>query len=115
MRQSGILAAAGLHALEHHRDRLVEDHRRARELAEGVGRIAGLKAETPDTNIVMLDIEVPGITPQVLLAYLAERGILMSPFGPRRIRAVTHLEVEDEGIRRALGGLTLAMRALAKA
>jgi len=115
MRQSGILAAAGLHALEHHRERLVEDHRRARELAEGVGRIDGLKAEIPDTNIVMVDIDVPGITPEVLLAFLADRGILMSPFGPRRIRAVTHLEVEDEGIRRALGGLTLAMRALALA
>jgi threonine aldolase len=115
MRQSGILAAAGLYALEHHRERLVEDHRRARVLAQGAGRIGGLRVETPETNIVMVDLEAPGVTPEVILAFLAERGVLMVPFGPRRIRAVTHLDVDDEGIQRALGALTLAMRALARA
>ncbi|MGW8265103.1 MAG: hypothetical protein ACWGSQ_01980, partial [Longimicrobiales bacterium] len=69
----------------------------------------------PDTNIVMLDIEAPGVTAEVILAFLAERGVLMVPFGPKRIRAVTHMDVNDEGIREALAALALAMRALARA
>jgi len=115
MRQSGILAAAGLFALEHHRERLREDHRRAKQLAEGARGIPGLEVETPDTNIVMLDIAAPGVTAEVILSFLAERGVLMVPFGPKRIRAVTHMEVDDKGIQRALGALSLAMRALAQA
>jgi threonine aldolase len=115
MRQSGILAAGGLYALEHHRDRLVEDHRRARMLARGAERIEGLRVEPPDTNIVMLDIEAPGVTAAVILSFLAERGVLMVPFGPKRIRAVTHMDVDDDGIQRALGALTFALRALARA
>ena len=115
MRQSGILAAAGLYALEHHRSRLVEDHERARTLARGADRIGGLRVEPPETNIVMLNIVAPGVTTEVILAFLAERGVLMVPFGPKRIRAVTHMDVDADGIRRALGALTLAMRALALA
>ena len=115
MRQSGILAAAGLYALRHHRERLVEDHRRAKVLARGAERIEGLRVQPPDTNIVMMDIDPPGVTPEVILAFLMERGVLMVPFGPRRIRAVTHMDVDDDGIQRALGALTLAMRSLARA
>jgi len=115
MRQSGILAAAGLYALEHHRSRLVDDHERARTLARGADQIGGLRVEPPETNIVMLNIVAPSVTPEVILAFLAERGVLMVPFGPKRIRAVTHMDVDDDGIRRALGALTLAMRALALA
>jgi threonine aldolase len=115
MRQSGILAAAGLYALEHNRSRLADDHRRAKMLAEGAGKVHGLRVETPETNIVMLDIEAPGVRPELILAFLAERGVLMVPFGPKRIRAVTHMDVDDEGIKRALGALALAMRALARA
>lgn len=115
MRQSGILAAAGLYALEHHRERLLEDHRRARVLAQGAGRIRGLRVEAPETNIVMLDIEAGGVTAEVILSCMAERRVLMVPFGPRRIRAVTHMDVDDEGIQQALGALTLAMRSLAQA
>jgi threonine aldolase len=115
MRQSGILAAAGLYALEHHRERLAEDHERAAKLAQGAGRIEGLEVGQPETNIVMLDIDAPGVTPEVILAFLAERGVLMVPFGPKRIRAVTHMDVDDDGIQRALGALSLAMRALARA
>lgn len=115
MRQSGILAAAGLYALEHNRSRLTDDHRRARTLAQGAGKIDGLSVVPPETNIVMLDIEAPGVTPEVILAFLAERGVLMVPFGPKRIRAVTHMDVNDEGIHEALVALALAMRALARA
>jgi len=115
MRQSGILAAAGLFALEHHRERLADDHARARTLAQGAGKIEGLRVQNPDTNIVMLDIDSPGIAPEVILAFLAERGVLMVPFGPKRIRAVTHMDVDDEGIGRAVGALALGMKALARA
>jgi len=109
MRQSGILAAAGLYALEHHVDRLREDHLRARTLAEGAAEIPGLSVLLPETNIVMLDIEAPGISPQDLLDALAVRGILMVPFGPKRLRAVTHLDVDDSGTVRALAALREAL------
>lgn len=109
MRQSGILAAAGLFALEHNRDRLEEDHRRARELARGVGEMAGLTAGVPDTNIVMIDLEDPDRTPAEVLEKLAGEGVLMVPFGPRRLRAVTHLDVDDDGIGRALEALEKVM------
>jgi threonine aldolase len=112
MRQSGILAAAGLFALEHNRERLVEDHRRARDLAQGLAGIRGLRAELPDTNIVMIDLEAPRATPEDLLSRLAGEGVLMAPFGPRRLRAVTHLDVDDGGIVRALDALGKAMEGM---
>jgi len=106
MRQSGVLAAAGIYALDHHLDRLSDDHRRARALAEGAGRIPGVQVVPPDTNIVMLDLTGEGATAERVLASLAESGVLMVPFGPRRIRAVTHLDVDDQGIERALEALS---------
>jgi len=114
MRQSGILAAAGLYALEHNRDRLADDHRRARRLAEDAGKIAGLSVGLPDTNIVMLDIEIPELGAEAVLPRLSEEGVLMVPFGPKRIRAVTHLGVDDEGIDRALAALAGAMERLSR-
>ncbi len=105
MRQSGILAAAGLYALDRNVDRLAEDHRRARLLARGGREFPGLQVPEPDTNIVMLDLDGPGPTPGAVLAGLAGEGVLMVPFGPRRIRAVTHLDVDDEGIERAVVAL----------
>jgi threonine aldolase len=109
MRQSGILAAAGLFALDHQMDRLVEDHRRARRLAQGAREIPGLSVARPDTNIVMLDVVVPGVSASSLLERLASRGVLMVPFGPTRLRAVTHLDVDDTGIERALTTLADVM------
>ncbi|MFC1661786.1 threonine aldolase family protein [Gemmatimonadota bacterium] len=109
MRQSGILAAAGLYALDHHVERLREDHLRASELAQGAALIPGLSVGRPDTNIVMVDIVAPGVTPRAVLEFLSRRGILMVPFGPSRLRAVTHLDVDDGGIQRALAALTEAM------
>jgi threonine aldolase len=109
MRQSGILASAGLFALEHNRERLVEDHRRARELAQGVQAVEGLRAEIPESNIVMIDLVAPELTPESLLERLAGMSVLMVPFGPRRLRAVTHLDADDEGIRRAVSALGMAV------
>lgn len=103
MRQAGILAAAGLYALDHHRERLVEDHRRARLLAERVSTIPGVNVVPPETNIVMIDLETRQAAD--VLRDLAEHGVLMSQFTPTRIRAVTHLDVDDEGIDQAARAL----------
>ena len=111
MRQSGILAAAGIYALDHHRDRLAKDHLRARILADGAGEIPGVRVGVPDTNIVMLDFPDETVSLDGVLSSLADDGVLMARFGPRRLRAVTHLGVDDAGIERALEALTQAMRA----
>jgi threonine aldolase len=111
MRQSGILAAAGLYALEHHRDRLADDHRRARELAALAAPIGGLQIIEPDTNIVMFDVVRDGIRADDIVARLGAAGVLVTPFTPTRVRAVTHLDVDDEGIRRAAATLARVMAA----
>ena len=97
MRQSGYLAAAGLYALEHHIDRLKKDHQRARRLAEGL-RDIGLRAPAPATNMVYFDI---ANAPQAVKA-VEERGIQLLAVGTNAIRAVTHLDVDDEGIESAI-------------
>ena len=105
MRQSGILAAAGLYALDHHVDRLAEDHARARELADRAGRLDGVRATAPDTNIVMLDLLRDDVDAPTVVAALAERGVRLSMFSARRLRAVTHMDVDDAGIRTAADAL----------
>lgn len=110
MRQAGLLAAAGLHALRHNLERLGDDHRRARALAQGADALPGLAAEAPQTNIVMIDLVDAALEPVRLLAELEARGVRMTQFGPRRLRAVTHLDVDDAGIDRAIEALTDAVR-----
>jgi threonine aldolase len=105
MRQTGILAAAGLHALRNHFPLLAEDHRRARLLAERVAALPGVDAPVPDTNIVMIDLVEPGLEPAGLLAALEARGVRLTQFGARRLRAVTHMDVDDAGIERAAAAL----------
>lgn len=101
MRQAGLLAAAGLFALKHNFPVLADDHRRAARLAALARGVPGLTAEEPDTNIVMIELGDEAPAPAELLASLHERGVWMTQFGPRRLRAVTHLDVRDEGIERA--------------
>jgi threonine aldolase len=110
LRQAGILAAAGIYALDHHRDRLDEDHARARWLAALAAEIDGLRVVEPDTNIVMFDIVREGRTAGDVVAALAGRGVLMVPFTPTRVRAVTHLDVDDHGIERAAAALAAVMQ-----
>jgi threonine aldolase len=110
MRQSGILAAAGLHALNHHRSRLADDHRRAKTLAQGAREIPGIQVVDPETNIVMLDFSDPDLSLDDVLKALAESGVLLVRFGPRRLRAVTHMDVDDEGIALALEVLGRTVR-----
>jgi threonine aldolase len=103
MRQSGILAAGALHGIEHHRTRLADDHARARALADAVDGAGGARVVRPDTNIVMIDLPTPSGTEVVRQA--AERGVRISFWTPTRVRAVTHLDVDDAGVRRAADAL----------
>jgi threonine aldolase len=100
MRQAGVVAAAGLYALTHHRERLADDHRRAARLAEELADIPGLSVDVPPhpTNMVMVDL-ADRDAESVMAAARAE-GILLGAMGPRRIRLVTHLDVDDAAVER---------------
>jgi len=98
MRQAGILAAAALHALDHHIERLADDHRRARRLADGLQALPGLSVGRPQTNIVFVEVERRRSA--ALLEHLKSRGVLAT--GLIGVRMVTHLDVDDEGIDRAI-------------
>src|SRR5258706_3146317 len=99
MRQAGILAAAGLHALEHHRTRLLEDHANARALSEALAGAPGLRGLPPATNILMIDVDSANV-PTVIAAARAS-GVLLGTAGAKRIRAVTHLDVDRAAVVRA--------------
>jgi threonine aldolase len=99
MRQAGILAAAGLYALEHHVDRLADDHANARRLAVGLERL-GLRVDpAPETNIVMFEVDDGPAFARELL----ERRLRINPVGEGRFRAVTHLDVTVADVDEALG------------
>lgn len=102
MRQSGILAAAGLHGLAHNRQRLPTDHEHARRLAAAFDRMDGLAAARPETNIVLVDVVDEGLNVGRLLSFLHKHRILMLKFGRSRLRAVTHGDVTAEGIARTI-------------
>ncbi len=105
MRQVGILAGAGLYALDHHLGRISEDHGRARSLAAGVNELDGFRADAPDTNIVMIYLERDDLEAEEVSRRLAERDVWILPAGPGRLRAVTHLDVDDDAIARAVEAL----------
>jgi threonine aldolase len=103
MRQAGILAAAGLYALEHNIDRLAEDHRQAKRLAAALAGIPGIAID-PDqveTNIVVFDIRETQQSASEALARLKAHGVLLVAFGPTTLRAVTHLDVSSDQIEQA--------------
>jgi len=104
MRQAGILAAAGIVALEEMVDRLKEDHANAFVLAEGLAAIEGIRTY-PDrvtTNMVYIDVDPDGITAIDLLDRLEEQGVLVLPTGPKRLRAVTHYPLTKEDMHHAV-------------
>jgi threonine aldolase len=107
LRQAGIVAAAGLYALDHHVDRLGEDHANARRLAEGLAENDGVSIDpgTVETNIVLFDVDDAAAVSD----RLAKEGVEMSRFGPTRMRAVTHLDVDAAGIDRALVAVRAAL------
>jgi threonine aldolase len=105
MRQAGVIAAAALVGLEEERGRLVEDHARARRLAEGLAEMPGIHLEVSrvETNIVIFVVEGKERgSASSLVARLAGRGILSSAYGPDSVRMVTHADVNDEDVERAL-------------
>lgn len=103
MRQAGVLAAAALHALEHQRARLVNDHAAARAFADALHGVAGLELQPVETNIIsMTATKLPAAE---LVKRAAEEGVLMNATGKRSLRAVTHLDVTLEQVVAAAGKL----------
>jgi threonine aldolase len=100
MRQSGLLAAAGLYGLEHHYDRLAEDHANARLLAERLDALPTVVVDldATQTNIVVFDVAAAGRAPGELAAELEKHGVRVVPFGATTLRAVTHLDVTREDV-----------------
>ncbi len=98
LRQAGICAAACLFALDHHVDRLAEDHDNARILARGLAQLPGIVVEQPDTNLVFFDVSGAGLTAEELAGRLRAEGVLMSTMGRHRMRACTHLDVGRDQI-----------------
>lgn len=92
MRQAGICAAACLYALDHHVERLAQDHTNARTLAHGLARIPGVAVETPETNLVYFDPAGAGVSAAELVTRMRSRGVQLSLLGGR-VRACTHLDV----------------------
>jgi threonine aldolase len=103
MRQVGIFAAAGLYALDHHLERLADDHANARRIAERLAASSGiiLDLATVQTNIVFFDLAPQGPDAATVVTRARERGVLLFAFGPKRLRAVTHLDVSRESCERA--------------
>jgi threonine aldolase len=102
MRQAGVIAAAGRHALANHIERLADDHARARRLAEALAPFGIVDAAKVRTNIVPLDLTKSTVDAPGLGAAARERGVLVSVLGPRTARLVTHLDLDDDGVDRAI-------------
>ncbi|RKP45183.1 low-specificity L-threonine aldolase [Trinickia fusca] len=101
LRQVGILAAAGLYALEHNVERLADDHANAQALAQGLAKLPGLKVTPPDTNIIF--VEVPADIAPAFAEHLAQHGVkVTSAYGATRQRWVTHLDVDRAAVEQAL-------------
>lgn len=113
MRQAGVLAAAGIVALETMVDRLAEDHANARRLAEGLARLPGivLDPEQVPTNIAIFALAPDALSPAELVAGLAARGIKLNAIGGQRLRAVTHYGIEAEDIDYALASAQAVLTA----
>jgi threonine aldolase len=112
MRQSGMLAAGCLYALDHHIDRLAEDHVNARSLVRGLAQIPGIAAEEAHTNLVFFNTQGAGMTAAEFAGAARRQGIAFSTNGRYRVRACTHLGVTAAQIEQALA---VARQVLAKA
>jgi threonine aldolase len=110
MRQAGMVAAAALHALDHHVERLAEDHARAKRLAEGLAE-AGLPVDPAavETNFVGLEVEPLGLTMEEATERIAAEGVLVGWLRPGVLRLATYLGVEDVDIEAALEAIPRAL------
>lgn len=113
MRQAGVIAAAALYALEHHVDRLADDHANAQRLADGIRRIDELELdpEQVDTNLVFFRVDPAWGPAQEFSERLRQRGLLMLATSPTKLRAVTHLDVTSDDVDRAIAILEETARA----
>lgn len=104
MRQAGILAAACIYALENHFPKLEEDHKKAKRFAEAISQIPSVKVDlnTVQTNIIIFDVDIPNFVAEDFLTKLQQNGVLMLEIDPNRIRAVTHLDLTDEDVDKAI-------------
>src|ERR1700710_235585 len=102
MRQAGICAAACVFALDHHVDRLAEDHANARALARGLSQIKGMEVQQPETNLVFFKPDGPGVAGDKMVEALHQRGVMLAMMDGR-IRACTHLDVSGEMIEKTVG------------
>jgi threonine aldolase len=104
MRQVGIIAAAGIYALDHHFERLKEDHQNAKWLALGLKELKGVSIdpEQVETNIIIFNIANTGMTAPQMAEAMKRNGVLIHPIGKTQIRLVTHLDVSSEDIEKAL-------------
>jgi threonine aldolase len=107
MRQAGIIAAAGIVALDQMVDRLADDHRNARVLAEGCAKVEGLRVDLArvQTNIVVVDIDGLGVEDGVFVSKLKENGVLAGAIGKGKVRFVTHWGIEREDVETALDAI----------
>ncbi len=113
MRQAGIVASACLYALDHNIDRLAEDHANARRLARGLAELPGvdLDPDRIETNIVFFDLAGTAPSARSVASRLLEQGVRIGAMGERRMRAVTHLNIDDAAIDQALAAMATALRA----
>lgn len=104
MRQSGVLAAAGIYALENNIERLQKDHERIKKLAESLRSLStfSVNMDTVQSNMIYIDIDETRSTAQKVVQGLSEKGVHLFDTGPQRIRAVAHLDVDDEGVEQAI-------------
>ncbi|MFN5014441.1 threonine aldolase family protein [Bradyrhizobium sp.] len=102
MRQAGVIAAACIHALDHHVDRLAEDHANARALARGLAQIQGIEVQEPETNLVFFRPDGAGVSGDRMVSDLRRRGVLLAMMDGR-IRACTHLDVSAAMIEETIG------------
>ena len=117
MRQAGIVAAAGVYALDHHVERLADDHARARRLARALDE-AGVPVELEqvETNFVQVDVGPLGMSRGEAAARMKEEGVLLSTtVWPTKLRAVTHLDIGDDDIDAAIDAIPRALGVLASA
>jgi threonine aldolase len=112
MRQAGIIAAAGIYALEHHIERLAEDHERARRLAHELGSLPGIAVDAArvETNIVIFDVRGTGLTAEEFGRRTERFGVRFTVLGPTLARAVFHLDVPSDGVERAVSAVRAALR-----
>jgi threonine aldolase len=105
MRQAGVLAAACLYALDHHVERICEDHDNAQRLAAGLRALEGIEVEPVQSNMVFIDVSGTGLDAKKFNESLFAHGIRMSVQGKFRLRAVTHLDISQDDIDTCIGAI----------